>query len=134
MRSLAMALLPLLVATASVQAQSGGGHSGRQRNQQQTPQPTQQQSSIPTLPTPVPGQAAQLDVGAILCQSRDDLVNYQQQIDAGAGATTAELATDCHPVPTQTGIEILDRDGPSRTEIVTTDTAKRTGWTNTYLP
>ncbi len=129
-----MALLLFLVAGASAHAQFGGGRSGRQRNQQQTPQPTQQQSSIPTLPAAVPEHESQLDVGAILCKSREDLVRYQQQIDADAGATTAELATDCHPVPAQTGIEILDRDGPSRTQIVTTDASKETGWTNTYLP
>jgi hypothetical protein len=26
------------------------------------------------------------------------------------------------------------RDGPSRTQIVTTDASKETGWTNSYLP
>lgn len=130
----ALALLLCVGLMASAHAQSGGGHSGRQKNQQQTPQQTPQQSSAPNLPASVPRGGAQLDVGAILCKSRDDLVKYQKQIDAGAGAATAERATDCRPIANQTGIEILDRDGPSRTEIVTTDAAKETGWTNTYLP
>ena len=43
-------------------------------------------------------------------------------------------APDCHTISRQTGIQILDRDGPSRTQIVTTDESKETGWTNSYLP
>ena len=32
------------------------------------------------------------------------------------------------------GVQILDRDGPSRTQIATTDEPKPTGWTDAYLP
>ena len=69
-----------------------------------------------------------------MCKSRDDLVRYQTQIANGASGATAGLAPDCHIIRKQTGIQILARDGPSRTQIVTTDQSKETGWTNSYLP
>jgi hypothetical protein len=129
-RRLAMALLLLLGATASAHAQIGGGHGRRQQNQQQTPQ----QSPAPTAAPAVPEIWPRLENGALLCKSRDDLVRYQTQIANAANATTAGQTPDCHTMRKQTGIQILDHDGPSRTQIVTTDDAKETGWTNSYLP
>jgi hypothetical protein len=133
-RGLAISLLLLLGAMASAYAQIGRGHGGRQKDQQQTPQPTPQQSPAPTAPAAVPEPWPRLDAGALLCKSRDDLVRYQTQIADGASAATARQASGCHAIDKQTGIQILDNDGPSRTEIVTTDESKQTGWTNTYLP
>src|SRR5271167_2095325 len=130
-RGLAMALLLLLGAMASAHAQIGGGHGRGQRNQQQTPQP--QQSPAPPEPV-VPEIWPRLEDGALICKSRDDLVRYQTQIVNGASAPTAGQAPDCHNIRKQTGIQILGHDGPSRTQIVTTDESKETGWTNSYLP
>ena len=126
-----MALLLLLVATASAHAQLGGGHGRRQRDQQQTPQTSQAPKPLPARPEIWP----RLEGGALICRSRDDLVRYQTQIANSASATTtAGQASDCHTISKQTGIQILDHDGPSRTQIVTTDESKETGWTNSYLP
>jgi hypothetical protein len=129
-RGLAISLLLLLGAMASAHAQIGRGHGGRQKDQQPTPQ----QSPAPTAPAAVPEPWPRLDAGALLCKSRDDLVRYQTQIADGASAATARQASGCHTIEKQTGIQILDNDGPSRTQIVTTDESKQTGWTNTYLP
>src|SRR5271167_1926712 len=129
-RGLAMALLLLLGAMASAHAQIGGGHGRRQKNQQQSPQ----QSPAPTAPAAVPEIWPRLEDGALICKSRDDLVRYQTQIANAANATTAGQAPDCHAIRKQTGIQILDHDGPSRTQIVTMDESKETGWTNSYLP
>jgi hypothetical protein len=129
-RRLAAALLLLLGAMASAHAQIGGGHGRRQKNQQQTPQ----QSPAPTAAPAVPEKWPRLEDGALICKSRDDLVRYQTQIANAANATTAGPAPDCHTIRKQTGIQILDHDGPSRTQIVTTDESKETGWTNSYLP
>jgi hypothetical protein len=127
----AMALMLLLGATASAHAQFGGGHGHRQRDQQQTPQKSKAPTPLPALPEIWP----RLEGGALICKSRDDLVRYQAQIaNAASAATTAGQASDCHTVSKQTGIQILDHDGPSRTQIVTTDESKETGWTNSYLP
>ena len=69
----------------------------------------------------------------MICKTREDLVRYQTQMSDAAGAAK-KPAADCHTIQKQTGIEIVDRDGPSRTQIVTTDKAKEAGWTNSYLP
>jgi hypothetical protein len=132
-RMLAMALL-LLGAVASAHAQIGRGHGGRQKDQQETPQRTPQQSPVPTPPPAVPEPWPRLDAGALLCKSRDALVRYQTQVADGASATTAIKTSDCRAIEKQIGIQILDSDGPSRTQVVTTDESKQTGWTNTYLP
>jgi hypothetical protein len=120
-----MALLLLLGAMASADARGN-------RNQQQTSPQTA--TPAPASPAAVPEPWPRLDVGALLCVSRDDLVRYQTTIADGASAAYARQVSNCHPVEKQTGIQILDTDGPSRTQIVTTDEAKLTGWTNTYLP
>jgi len=125
-----MALMLLLGAMASAHAQMGGGHGRRQRDQQQTPQKSQTPTPLPAVPEIWP----RLEGGAIICKSRDDLVRYQTQIANRASAATAGQAPDCHAISKQTGIQILDHDGPSRTQIVTTDESKETGWTNSYLP
>jgi hypothetical protein len=127
---LATALLLLLGAMASAHAQISGGHGRRQKNQQQTPQQSPAPTAAPTLPEIWP----RLEDGALICKSRDDLVRYQTQIGNAARAATAGPAPDCHTIRKQTGIQILDHDGPSRTQIVTTDESKETGWTNSYLP
>ena len=66
-----------------------------------------------------------------MCKSRDDLVKYQKL--TGSGGSPAGLA-GCRLISKQLGIQIVERDGPSRTQIVTTDDAKESGWTNAYLP
>jgi hypothetical protein len=107
---LTIALTLLLVGVASSNAQMGGGqmgggHSGRQKSQQQA---TQQ--SAPPPPMAVPEQWPRLDVGAILCRSRDDLVRHQMQIAAHLGVAVPGPAPDCSIIQKQTGIQVLDRD------------------------
>ena len=145
LRPLTIALLLLLVGATSANAQMGGGmmgggmmdggqmgggHGGRQRNQQKAPQPT------PAPPPPVarPLPWPRLDIGAILCKSRDDLVRLQTQDIAGSDSEATGPAPACFIIQKATGIKILDRDGPSRSHIISTDAPKETGWTNAYLP
>src|ERR1700759_3592613 len=127
-RRLAMALLLLLGAMASAHAQIGDGHGRRQNNQQQTPQ----RAPAPTAPF-LPEIWPRLEEGALICKSRDDLVRYQTQIANDSTARTGQTP-DCRTIRKQTGIQILAHDGPSRTQVVTTDEAKETWWTNSYLP
>jgi hypothetical protein len=135
LRPLTIALLLLLVGATSANAQMGGGmmgggHGGRQGNQQEAPQPT------PATPPPVarPLPWPRLDIGAILCKSRDDLVRHQTQDIAGSDSEATGPAPACFVIQKPTGIKILDRDGPSRSHIRSTDALKQTGWTNAYLP
>jgi hypothetical protein len=130
-----LVLLLLLGAAPAVEAQAIGGD---RYSRPQQPQP-RDEPQPPPIPNPkeheaVPEPWPRLEVGALLCKSRDDLVKYQTKIADGANAATAEQSLDCHKLRKQTGIQILDHDGPSRTQVVTTDKAKETGWTNTYLP
>jgi hypothetical protein len=128
-RRLTIALVLLCGAAASANAQMGG-HGGRQKSQQQASQQT-----TPPPPPPIMAEAwPRLDIGAILCKSRDDLVSYQMRVAAGPGAAPPRPAPDCLIIQQQTAIQILDRDGPSRTHVVATDASKRTGWTDAYLP
>jgi hypothetical protein len=122
-----MALLLLLGAMALAHAQIGGNHARREKDQQQqSPAPMPSVAAVPEI-------WPRLEDGALLCKSRDDLVRYQTQIANGTTAIIAGPAPDCHTIR-KTGIQILDHDGPSRTQIVTTDETKETGWTNSYLP
>jgi hypothetical protein len=129
-RRAAMALMLSLCAMASAHAQIGGGHGHRQRDQRQTPSKSQAPTPLPAVPEIWP----RLEEGAFICKSRDDLVRYQTQNASRANATTAGQTSECHAIGKLTGIRILDHDGPSRTQIVTTDESKETGWTNSYLP
>jgi hypothetical protein len=122
-----MGLIVLLGGVASSQAQMGG-HGQRQGQQQKAPPPG---TPLPkAAPDSVPG--LRLESGAILCKSRDDLVGYQAKMggDAGPSARTP----DCRILRRAMPIEVLDQDGPSRSQVVSTDAAKETGWTNSYLP
>jgi hypothetical protein len=125
-----MVVLMLFGAITSAHAQFGGRSGRQQKNQQQTPQQSPTPPEIPAVPEIWP----RLEDGALICKSRDDLVRYQTQIASGASDAAAGQAPDCHTIRKRTGIQILAHDGPSRTQIVTTDESKETGWTNSYLP
>ena len=120
----------LIGAPAQAHAQSGRGHTGRQKTQQPTQQPSQ--SGTPSAPEAKPGP--RLEAGAIFCQSRDDLVRYQAAVSEGASPKGEGGPPQCRRLEKPVGVQILDRDGPSRTQIATTDEPKLTGWTNAYLP
>lgn len=136
--SLALALCWVIAGAASADAQIGGySRMPRMPTPQEQQQPKPQQQPTPT-PSPIPKAAPEpwprLEPGALFCKSRDDLVKYQTRLADGASAAVAGQALDCHVLRKQTGIKIVDHDGPSRTQVVTTDAAKETGWTNTYVP
>ncbi len=135
-------ILPLLVLLSGVTpasaqmggapmgaGQMGGGHGGRERQQQQATKPT-----APVPPTVVVETWPRLEAGAILCQSRDDLVRYQTPTTADPDNAASAQAADCRIIQKRTAIQILDRDGPSRSHVVVTDASSQTGWTNAYLP
>ena len=126
-------LLPMLLlmgAVPSAYAQSGHGHGGRQKTQQPAPSPSPTATS-PTTDTP---SGPRLEVGALFCQSHDDLVEYQTLVAGETSPKPGDQPPKCHRLEKQVGIQILNRDGPSRTQIVTTEEPKQTGWTNAYLP
>jgi hypothetical protein len=109
--------------------QIGGGHGGRQSHQQQAAKP-----AAPATPTIVAEPWPRLDIGAILCKSRDDLVRFQTPGPNDPNDAAVHQAPECLLIQQRTAIRILDRDGASRTHVVSTDAAQLTGWTNVYLP
>ena len=123
-----MAVALVLIATTAAQAQMGGR--GRRQHDQQ--QQTSTQSALPPGPVVIPEIWPRLDEGAVLCKSRDDLVRYQRL--AGTADNAISGATACRVIQKQMGVQILDHDGPSRTQVVATDDTKESGWTNAYLP
>jgi hypothetical protein len=105
----------------------GNGRGGRHGNTQENNKTPPHIADLPPVKEPWP----RLDTGAVLCKSRDDLLRYQARAVA---VSDAGPAPDCRAIRQRTPIQILDRDGLSRTHVVSTDDAKQTGWTNVYLP
>jgi hypothetical protein len=137
----AMVMVLLLTAIASAHAQSrpggsfGGGRNpgggGRQNSSSDSAPPPLPSDLPPPPPAPPSVVWPWLEDGAILCASRDDLYKFQT-LPANSRASDESLA--CHSVLKKTGIRIIGRDGPSRSQVVTTDAAKEAGWTNAFLP
>jgi hypothetical protein len=128
-------VLAIALAATDVCAQTTGGTTTYDSTQS-APRKSKALSSGQALPPAAPSPVAsvkdpwpRLDVGAVLCKSRDDLVRYQKRSAAGSGP-----APDCRIVATRTGVQILARDDPSHTKVALTDAPQQTGWTDVYLP
>ena len=104
---------------------------GRLRgNSQHSPnnQPTQAAPPLPSVPDPWP----RLDPGALLCRSQDALKQYQEAMAAGTGPTP--LPADCTRVLQRMAVKIVQRDGPSRTQVKASSSNDPGGWTDAWLP
>jgi hypothetical protein len=74
-----------------------------------------------------------LDPGAVLCRTEDDLDRHALNMTArvsGGGTQT----TDCRIIARPTGIQILSRQGPGRTQVKLSTPGDETGWTDVWLP
>jgi hypothetical protein len=87
-------------------------------------------------PPPAPARARpaawpRLDPGAVFCNTADDLdrhaLNMTSRVSGGS-----TRATDCHIIAQPTGIRILSRQGPGRTQVKLPGDV--TGWTDVWLP
>lgn len=70
-----------------------------------------------------------LDRGAVLCRTEDDLLRR-----AAAMRGEAVGPSNCRAITGPTGIEIVHRAGPGRTEVRVTNPGNETGWTDSWLP
>jgi hypothetical protein len=90
-------------------------------------------SKAPAPPPPPARPAAwpRLDPGAVLCNTDDDLDRHASNMTSrvGGGGTRA---TDCRIISQPTGIQILSRQGPGRTQVKLPGDV--TGWTDVWLP
>ena len=131
-----VALTCVAATSAEAQMRGGGGGAGRRGGGSSPSQPSQPQTQKPDDSAPPRSLNAgpQVNGGTLLCASREDLMRYQQQNVRGAVVDPAATPPDCRTILKQTTVQILDRDGPSRTQILTLDDLHQTGWTNAYLP
>ena len=72
-----------------------------------------------------------LDPGSVLCQSEADL----NRLGLRRAGETVDGPIDCQIMRAATGIAILQRKGPGKTEVKTSDPkVPATGWTDAWLP
>src|SRR5581483_12122720 len=98
----------------------------RQQQQQQT-QPDTPKPDTVDVPSRPHSTGPQLNNGALLCTSREDLIRYQALTTPGTTVESGAPQPDCHTVP-QTPVQVLGRDGPSRTQVTTLGEPSQTGW------
>ncbi len=72
-----------------------------------------------------------LDAGSVLCRTEEDLT----RLAARRIGQTVSGNVDCKVIRLATPITIVERKGPGRTEVTTTDPAAGgPGWTDAWLP
>ena len=73
-----------------------------------------------------------LDPGAFLCRTEEDL----DKLGAHHRNAPVDGPIDCHIIRAATAISIIQRRGPGRTEVQTSDPKAETvtGWTDAWLP
>ena len=78
-----------------------------------------------TAPPPPPARAPpsvwpRLDPGAVLCRTADDLDRHASNMTARVSGSATQ-STDCRIIARPTGIQILSRQGPGRTQVKLSD-------------
>ena len=87
------------------------------------------EGSAPVKEKPVP--RVRLDAGSVLCRTEADLA----RLAARRTGHPVSGNVDCKIIRLATPIIILERKGPGRTEVKTTDPAAGgSGWTDAWLP
>jgi hypothetical protein len=89
-------------------------------------------------PGPPPSRAPpavwpRLDPGAVLCSTEDDLERHAANMTARVSGGSTQTA-DCRIIAQPTGIQILSRQGPGRTQVKLSVPGNATGWTDVWLP
>ena len=87
----------------------------------------------PPAPRAPPTVWPRLDPGAVLCNTEDDLERHAENMTARVSGGTTQ-STDCHLIARPTGIQIISRQGPGRTQVRLSTPGEPTGWTDVWLP
>jgi hypothetical protein len=124
---MALSQLAAVACFAQMGGMGGGRMRGGSRNSANNPSTTAP-APLPSVPEPWP----RLDPGALLCRSEDALKQYQQAMEAGGGPPP--LPADCTRVLQRMAVSIVQRDGPSRTQVKSSSADDGNGWTDTWLP
>jgi len=91
------------------------------------------QGPAPPPPRAPPTVWPRLDPGAVLCRTEDDLDRHASNMTARVSGGTTQ-STDCHIIGRPTGVQILSREGPGRTQVKVSSAGGETGWTDVWLP
>lgn len=114
-----------------VPAGTDQGHQQHQHRQHAQPQKV----ALPDLKAE-PDKWPRLDPGAVFCRTAADLRQHlaaiEARLDGDPGAVAEPLG--CAIVTQPTGVVVLTRDGPARTEVRLSDAPAETGWTDAFLP
>jgi hypothetical protein len=87
----------------------------------------------PPAPRAPPTVWPRLDPGAVLCRTEDDLDRHASNMTARVSGGVMQ-STDCRIIARPTGIQILSRQGPGRTQVRLSAPGEETGWTDVWLP
>jgi hypothetical protein len=87
----------------------------------------------PPPPRAQPTVWPRLDPGAVLCRTTDDLDRHAANMAARVNGGATEAA-DCQIITQPTGIQIVSREGPGRTQVKLSTAGNATGWTDAWLP
>ena len=70
-----------------------------------------------------------LDPGMVVCRTEADLLRRSAALRGDS-----EGPANCRPVTTPTGVTVVARHGPGRTEVQVAGDASGTAWTDAWLP
>jgi hypothetical protein len=90
-----------------------------------------QKKAPPPAPRAPPTIWPRLDPGAVLCHTAEDLDRHALNMTARVSGGSS-LAADCRIIAQPTGVQIVGRQGPGRTQVRLNGDV--TGWTNVWLP
>lgn len=87
----------------------------------------------PPTPRPAPLVWPRLDPGAVFCRTEEDLSRHASNMTARVSGGNTETA-ECRAIAQPTGIQILSREGPGRTQVKLSGPSPEVGWTDAWLP
>jgi hypothetical protein len=93
----------------------------------------QKKGPPPPPPRPAPTVWPRLDPGAVLCRTENDLDRHASNMTARVSGGTTQM-TECRIIGQPTGVQIISREGPGRTQVKLSSAGGETGWTDVWLP
>jgi hypothetical protein len=93
----------------------------------------QKKGPPPPPPRPAPTVWPRLDPGAVLCRTGDDLERHALNMTARVSGGSTQT-TECRIIGQPTGVQILSREGPGRTQVKLSSAGGEIGWTDVWLP
>ena len=113
------------------QAVGRGGRGGRQSEPARDPAKAEAPLNVPVAAKP---PRVRLDPGALLCRTEEDLQDHQAAVAARLDGHPTQEPGGCHRLSAVTGVSVVERHGPARTEVRLPGPAEAVGWTDAVVP